>query len=200
MKKILGLSTLALAGVLAFTGCSCNKDEGNKLDPLPAARLTEDGCTSDNYKNACAAINKDNLYNYLGREDVVYIDLRESNTNETESGYSESNYMGMHLKGFKNIEFVSYIQGNKNQLFYVAPDKSLGPSYTTALEILEELFPKDKAIFLMCDSGNKARSVMKLLAQYGWDMSKVYNVGAIANYGNSNYLLISTGAQKNDDI
>lgn len=29
MKKILGLSTLALAGVLAFTGCSCGKDEGN---------------------------------------------------------------------------------------------------------------------------------------------------------------------------
>jgi hypothetical protein len=27
MKKILGLSTLALAGVLAFTGCSCKKDE-----------------------------------------------------------------------------------------------------------------------------------------------------------------------------
>ena len=27
MKKILGLSTLALAGVLAFTGCSCGKDE-----------------------------------------------------------------------------------------------------------------------------------------------------------------------------
>ena len=28
MKKILGLSTLALAGVLAFTGCSCGKDGG----------------------------------------------------------------------------------------------------------------------------------------------------------------------------
>lgn len=28
MKKILGLSTLALAGVLAFTGCSCGKDDG----------------------------------------------------------------------------------------------------------------------------------------------------------------------------
>jgi rhodanese-related sulfurtransferase len=136
----------------------------------------------------------------LGRDDVVYIDLREANTNERDDGYADNNYMGVHLKGFKNIEFVSYIQGNKNQLFYVAPDKSLAPRYTTSLEILEELFPKDKAIFLMCDSGNKARSVMKLLAQYGWDMSKVYNVGAIANYGNSNYLLISTGAQKNDDI
>ena len=167
---------------------------------------SEVACDSDNldarFHADCSSVNHENLINYLGRDDVVYIDLREANTNETESGYSESNYMGMHLKGFKNIEFVSYIQGNKNQLFYVAPDKSLAPRYTTSLEILEELFPKDKAIFLMCESGNKARSVMKLLAQYGWDMNKIYNVGASYNYNTqvyNNYLLAANELCRNNN-
>ena len=71
--------------------------------------------------------------------------------------------------------------------------------YTTSMEILEDLFPKDKAIFLMCDSGNKSRSVIKLLAQYGWDMSRIYNVGNIAAYKTetySKYFLTSTDSQK----
>ena len=160
---------------------------------------SEVACDSDNldarFHADCSSINHENLINYLGRDDVVYIDLREANKSELDAGYDINDYFGMHLKGFKNIEFVSYIQGNKNQLFYVAQDKSLAPRYTTSLEILEELFSKDKAIFLMCESGNKARSVMKLLAQYGWDMNKVYNVGASGDYDRAayeDYLLSAT--------
>jgi hypothetical protein len=48
--------------------------------------------------------------------------------------------------------------------------------------IMEELFPKDKAIFLMCGGGGYAGMTKQLLICLGWDENKIYNTGANWNY------------------
>lgn len=177
MKKILGLSTLALAGVLAFTGCSCGKDDNTtNLPALPAARLTEDGCTSNNYDVTCSAVDSKNLYNYLDRSDVEYIDLRDFNAYEAE-----------HLEGFRMVQFFTNIydktgSDTATQLFR----KDYTPRYKDSVEILKGLIPQDKTVFLMCQSGGRVVDMMKILELNGWDMSKVYNVGGMNQYNKEN--------------
>ena len=48
--------------------------------------------------------------------------------------------------------------------------------------MLESMFPKNKTLFLMCQSGGRVKTMMQLLDQYGWDMTKVYNVGGTGSY------------------
>ena len=177
MKKILSLSTLALAGVLAFTGCSC-KDKGDDLPELPAARLGDaEGCYADNYDKTCSSINAKNLYNYLGRSDVDYIDLRNF-----------SDYEFEHLEGFRNVQFFADIWNKDGvatgqQLF----NQDYTPKYKDSVEILESYFPKDKTLFIMCQSGARVAWLMEILEMNGWDMSKVYNVGGMGLYTDDAY-------------
>ncbi len=177
MKKILGLSTLALAGVLAFTGCSC-KDKGEELSQLPAARLgNAEGCYSNDYDKTCSSINSKNLNEYLGRSDVDYIDVRNF-----------SDYEFEHLEGFRNVQFFADIwnkdgvAGGK-QLF----NKDYTPKYKDSVKILESYFPKDKTLFLMCASGGRVVWLMDILELNGWDMTKIYNVGGMGDYTDAKY-------------
>ena len=48
--------------------------------------------------------------------------------------------------------------------------------------ILEELFPKDKAIFLMCGGGGYAQMTKELLIFLGWEETRLYNIGANWTY------------------
>lgn len=218
MKKIMGLSTLALAGVLAVTGCSKGMTEEEALKyaqeqgyvkvtapaalpaPVDATKMAtvkqngqnvEVSCDTDDntirFNAGCSSINYSNLKDYLGREDVFYVDVRDSNNNETSTSYNTGSYNGLHLKGFANVPFFSYVypQGGgvgTNQLFYQTAEDEFTPRYTTSVEILETLFPKDKTLFIMCESGGRVVTLMRLLAQYGWDMDKVYNVGGMGHF------------------
>jgi len=210
MKKILGLGTLALAGVLAFTGCGKSdgmteeeaiqyaKDQGYTKVEAPAALPAPTdktktytvgsgqneqtlSCDTDDtsglYAYGCSSITATNLKDYLGREDVLYYDVKDKGDYETK-----------HLKGFINVEFFNYIYpnggGNEDSqtLFYKGADGRFAPKYAYSVSMLESIFPKDKTLFLMCKSGGRVTTLMKLLDQYGWDMSKVYNVGGTGSY------------------
>jgi hypothetical protein len=50
------------------------------------------------------------------------------------------------------------------------------------MTILEELFPKDKNIFLMCGGGGYAGMTKNLLVSLGWDGDKIWNVGGYWYY------------------
>ena len=176
MKKGLKIGAASLAALLVFGGVTgCGKKD--KLPELPAARLAEttDGsaCLSNDYSNSCSGINTHNLYQYLGRSDVKYVDLR---------GYKETLSAGGALKGFEHIEFFEDIYSSgattEKQLF----NKDYTPKYTYSVTLLEQIFPKDKTIFLSCASGGRVVHMMNILERYGWDMSKIYNVGGYNNY------------------
>ena len=148
-----------------------------KVEELPAPRTTEGDYSIDN-----SAISSENLVEYLGRNDVVYIDLRDYN-----------DYAKKHFKNFEAVPFFAYIW-NENahtdtsmvQLYGGLQDAPVAV-YESSEAILNTLFPKDKTLFLMCQSGGRVAMMMKILEANGYDMSKVYNVGGMAQYTDGKY-------------
>ncbi len=144
-------------------------------------------CEPGNFGPTCSAINSGNLRNYLGRTDVMYIDLRD---------YAD--YAKKHLRNFECIPYFALIfnadantDSSLPQLFGGSVEEPV-PVYEESDEILEALFPKNKTIFLMCQSGGRVNQLMKLLNARGWDMTKIYNIGGMAQYSGPEYRDIVT--------
>ncbi len=144
-------------------------------------------CEPGNFGPTCSAINSENLRQYLGRTDVKYIDLRD---------YAD--YAKKHLRNFECIPYFALIfnaeacnDASLPQLYGGSVTEPV-PVYAESLELLEAFFPKGKTLFLMCQSGGRVSQLMKLLSALGWDMSKVYNVGGMAQYAGAEYRDIVT--------
>lgn len=217
MKK---LFALLLAGLLVLAGCSSAPAEKtdeelmaegwvkNPLEngyvladeELPAPVDTtktyknsdgdEVACEVNNYSTSCASITVDNLYNYLGREDVVYIDLRD---------YGD--YAQKHLRNFEVVPYFAYIfnanagtDGNI-QLFGGSVTEPTA-TYDSSVAVLEALIPQDTTVFLMCQSGGRVAQCMNLLDALGWDMSKIYNVGGMGQFTGAEYEAYTTNTEE----
>ena len=195
MKKLLS-ALLALALLAGCTTAAPKTDDVKKL-PAPVntaakyknAEGNEVACEANNYTNACAGVNSTNLHEFLGRDDVIYIDLRD---------YVD--YGSKHLRNFEVIPYFAYIfnaeagtNPAKIQLFGGTVKEPVA-AYEESVEILEVLFPKDKTIFLMCQSGGRVAQAMTLLDSLGWDMSKIYNVGGMGQYTDAAYAGYTTNA------
>jgi rhodanese-related sulfurtransferase len=59
---------------------------------------------------------------------------------------------------------------------------SAEPNYLESQMILDDIFPKDKAIFLMCGGGGYSAMTKSLLMFLGWDGDRIYNLGAHWTY------------------
>ena len=59
---------------------------------------------------------------------------------------------------------------------------SVTDNYEESMYVLEEIFPKDKLIFLMCGGGGYAWMTKQILIKLGYDKSKVYNIGGFWSY------------------
>lgn len=184
MKKRFGLIA-ALLAVTALVGCAKEptveeyqkwaEENGYELkDPaLPAARL--EGKTTFNTADSgvqiapAAESGAKKLSDYLDREDVVYIDLRDAKS------YSQG-----HIEGFEWVPHFDVLMksggARADQLFYT-DNGTIKPNYEESVQILNAIFPKDRVIFLMCQSGGRVVYTMNILAANGYDMTKVYNVG-----------------------
>ena len=144
-------------------------------------------CEPGNFGPTCSAINNSNLLEYLGRSDVMYIDIRD---------YED--YAKKHLRNFECIPYLSLIfnaDADKDtslpQLYAGTTDNPI-PVYKESDEILAALFPKNKNIFLMCQGGGRVNNLMKILSARGWDMSKIYNIGGLAHYAGPAYKNLMT--------
>ena len=100
-------------------------------------------------------------------------------------------YSKNHLRNFELVPFFSMIwdkdAGKDLQRLYKGPVEEPKPLYEKSDEILEELFPKNKNIFLICQSGGRVAMLMNILEARGWDMSYIYNIGGMAQYGGEEY-------------
>ena len=63
---------------------------------------------------------------------------------------------------------------------------------------MEDLFPKDKYIFLMCGGGGYAGDTKKMLIALGWDEEKIYNVGGYWYYKGNNNVEVKYQDNKED--
>jgi hypothetical protein len=189
------LST-ALAGAaasaigLGLAGTSfASATESTGLEPLPAPEVDE---TSE--KGADKNINMATIDQYLGRSDVAYRDVRH--LYKTDEMGNKVVDLAACLPGFKIVPYI-YIAPmgadsvSGTELFSLEWDAdgnivSATPRYKESEMIVEDLFPRDMPIFLMCTSGGRASLTKKLLTFLGWDTSLLYNIGGDQDYTGSN--------------
>lgn len=157
------------------------------VDTTKSFKATKDAtedtpCEINSFSVDCSAINNTNLIDYMHRDDVMYIDTRD---------YED--YVKKHFRNFEVVPFFAYIfnaEAHENadmiQLYGGTPTEPV-PVYEESDKMLEILFPKDKTLFIMCQSGGRVKMLMEIMEARGWDMSKVYNIGGMAQYTGSEY-------------
>ena len=179
MKKF----AIVFAAVVMFVSCAANNTAAPAQKALPAPTDMSKAEAKDNpFAAAASSINVSNLFDYFGRDDVFYIDLRDF-----------GDYQKKHLRNFECVPFFAYIynadantDSSKVQLYGGTPTEPV-PVYEESDELLEVLIPKDKTVFLMCQSGARVAMCMQILEARGWDMLKIYNVGGMGQYTAGEY-------------
>lgn len=197
-KEIVAVVTALIVGVglvigLGVTGMILDQREIEAdevvLDELPKPELSggmrgEMGIDKN--------INESNLDKYLGRDDVVYRDVRMLVDEANYENIGGDSYLSGYVEGFEvvpapylvNISGLPEAVGETYQgetLFTETNDGYL-PNYEESMEILEYYFPKDEKIFLMCGGGGYAGMVKNLLVGLGWNADNIYNVGGFWYY------------------
>lgn len=183
MKKLL----VVLCTVALFAGCSANKpaeaaapaavqESAKKVLP-PPVDSTNAAAMEKPFAAASSSINATNLYEYFGRDDVFYIDLRD---------YVD--YQKKHLRNFECIPYFAYVfnadagkDPSKTQLYGGSVTAPVA-AYKESDDMLGVLFPKDKTLFIMCQSGGRVAQLLSILSAKGYDMSKIYNVGGMGQF------------------
>ena len=141
-------------------------------------------------------INIDTIDEWLNRDDVAYRDVRMLFDPADYSAIGGEADLTHTIEGFKVVPYpyIATLQElpvsgayEGDCLFTVTWDEdgsvaSAKANYDESMMIIEELFPKDKAIFLMCGGGGYSGMMRSLLLYLGWDESKLYNVGANWSY------------------
>lgn len=203
MKRIL---TLLFCLLLVFV-CACAGKTEQETGPeslkinaaetvsaekeLPPA-FPEEGSAFGVDKN----INVRTIDDWLFRDDAVYRDMRMLFDPADYGAIGGEADLTHTIEGFKIVPFpyIATLQAlpvggayEGDCLYTVEWNedgtvKSAVPNYRESEMVLSELFPKEKAIFLMCGGGGYAGMMQKLLVYLGWDPEKVYNVGANWEY------------------
>ena len=192
MKRMFIAIVLCLVCCLV-AGCS----EDTALKPLPAPQTD-----AESQFGVDQNINMENIDQYLGRPDVAYRDVRmlfdpadygaiggEADLTRTITGFKIVPYP--YMATLSQLPVDGAYTGNC--LFEVAWTEdgtvaSAKAKYVESMQIMEELFPKDKAIFLMCGGGGYAQMTKELLIYLGWDEGLLYNIGANWSYTGKNAL------------
>lgn len=137
-------------------------------------------------------INESTIDKYLGRADSVYYDVRmlEDPANYEEIGGDR--YLSGLVAGFQvvpypyivNVEGLPEAVGStySGNTLYTHRDNKYTANYKESEQILNDLFPKEKNIFLMCGGGGYSGMLKNMLVDLGWDTNKIYVVGGYWYY------------------
>lgn len=206
MKKILSL--LCLCFLIVGSACSCNKV---KVPSASDGAFDMDNQTFGVDKN----VNIGTIDEYLGLDNVAYRDMRLLVDSEGYDGLTDtsSGMLTATIEGFR-ISPLPYIvnlwedmlpppvkdnpvEVNYTPLFTAVWNEDgsidkIEPNYEESTNVLKEIFPQDKLIFLMCGGGGYAWMTKQVLVKLGYDSTKVYNIGGFWAYnGNHKVNLVS---------
>ena len=141
-------------------------------------------------------INMSTIDQYLGRDDVFYVDARMMIDPADFPAVGGENRMRKLLRGFKVVSYPYLatlpplpLEGTYkgDSLISLSFDEqgriaSCDFNYEESLLVIDDLFPKDKCIFIACGAGGYASFTKDLLIHLGWDASKLYNIGGVWSY------------------
>ena len=184
------LICLVLGGIFSYFIFNNSKSTLKEL-PLPEVTGGERGTLGID-KN----INEETLDEYLGREDVVYRDMRMLKDPGNYEAIGGDAYLSGFVRGFEVVPYPYLVNVTglpeevgktyEGETLFTEKNGKYTANYAESLEILEYLFPKDKNIFLMCGGGGYAGMTKNLLISLGWDKDKIYNVGGFWYYKGKN--------------
>lgn len=201
MKRRIMLLLLCL--VLMLSLCACAQK------PLPAPEAD-----AESQFGVDKNINMTTIDEYVGRDDVIYRDVRMLFDPADYAAIGGEADLSRTIKGFKVVPYpylgtlgalpVANAYGGETLLDVVwnadGTIASVSENYRESAMILEELFPKDKPIFLMCGGGGYAGMTKSLLIYLGWNEDLLYNIGANWEYKGENALeLIVYPEDANDE-
>lgn len=204
-QSVLIVMLLALLTIGMVSACSSQTKE--KPLPPPSADVDSPFFVDKN-------INMTTIDEYLDRSDVAYRDVRMLFDPADYAAVGGDADLSRTIRGFKVVPFpyIATLQPlpvkgayQGERLFDVdwADNGTVANArarYAESEMILEELFPRDKAIFLMCGGAGYSNMIKELLIYYGWDVNLLYNTGANWGYAGKNALeLIVYPENANDD-
>ena len=147
-------------------------------------------------------VNETTIDAYLGRSDSVYRDMRLPVDPASYEKIGGDKYLSGIVDGFEVVPLPYIIspEGLPDEVGSSYTGKTLFTrmngkviaNYEESMQILEDLFPKDKNIFLMCGGGGYAGMMKTLLVDLGWDGDKIWNVGGFWYYEGDNKTDIKT--------
>ena len=184
MKKMI---PFLLVLMLILVGCGTETGPS----PLPAPQTDEISQFGVDQN-----INMDTIDQFLFREDVAYRDVRMLFDPADYAAIGGEADLTRTIEGFKIVPYPYLatlaqlpVEGayNGECLFSVewtaeGEVASAEANYRESMMILEELFPRNKAIFLMCGGGGYAQMTKELLIFLGWEETLLYNIGANWTY------------------
>ncbi len=186
MKRIITLIIL----LLCLCACGNGLPKPQIADGIRGSQLGID-------KN----INESTIDKYLGRNDSVYRDMRMLVDEAHYENIGGDSYLSGFVKGFEvvpypylcNVEGLPEEVGNtySGPTLFTHSENGYTPNYKESMSILEELFPKDKVIFLMCGGGGYAGMTKGMLVSLGWNPDKIYNTGGYWYYEGPNSVKLS---------
>lgn len=208
MKKTIVLLLTLLFTALALCACAGEQPAAAALPPPEA-----DG---NSMFAVDANINMATIDNYLGRDDVAYRDVRMLFDPADYGAIGGDADLSRTITGFKVVPFpyVATLQPLPVEGAYTGETlfdvvwtadglvESATANYAESQQIMDELFPRDQAIFLICGGGGYANMMKLLLIHLGWDENLLYNVGANWEYtgGNSLELIVQPEQADGDKI
>jgi len=183
MKKAI---IVFLFAIIFLVGC--------RSDELPKPEI------SDGYLGNFGIDKNINIYtidNYLGRKDTVYRDMRMLVDPAHFENVGGDRYLSGYIRGFEVVPYpyLAPVYGLPEEvgegyqgrsLFRITEEGEYVPNYEESMLILEEIFPKDKNIFVMCGAGGYAMMTKEMLVKLGWDADRIWNVGCYWSYEGKN--------------
>ena len=174
--------------------------DSNKLSEVPIPAISE-GMRGE--LGIDKNVNEKTIDMFLNRSDSVYRDMRLLVDPANYENIGGDKYLSGIVEGFEVVPLPYIITpaglpeevGKSYEgktLFSRLEDGKVVANYEESMQILEDLFPKDKKIFLMCGGGGYAGMTKALLVELGWDESKIWNVGGFWYYEGSHKVDIKT--------
>jgi len=205
MKRILLIASVLLCFTVFLTACDNNNGSSTgtqELTPLPPPE--RDGGLFGVDVN----INMTTIDDWLERPDVVYIDVRMLRDPATFEDIGGDPYLTRTLPGYRIVPYPfvatldampvsdAYVGDTLFNVVWSAEERGeildVTPNYSESNAILNELFPKDKVIFLMCGGAGYSYLTRQFLTHMGWDENMIYSTGGNWYYEGDRSLDLTT--------